>query len=175
MILAAVYRGELAKEAVSGRLAVGGLRAQYDLRVFERATRVRIPLRTEGTNLLPGSVLLDGRPIESDWEADATALAFDVAEPGDYRLGAFVAAGDARRGGIGRIRRGHSARGRIAARVGVPADAPPMEVPSACGGVSLEKDPPRLLGRTGTGRPIDRSMAGGRGAAGPGWRSTPSS
>ena len=35
----------------------------------------------------------------------------------------------------------------------LPADPPPVEVPSACGGVSLEKDPPRLLAELG---PTDR-------------------
>ena len=35
----------------------------------------------------------------------------------------------------------------------LPADAPPVQVPSACGGTSLEKDPPRLLAELG---PADR-------------------
>ena len=153
MIVGAVYRGDLTKEGAPGRLAVGGLRVQYDLRVFERATRVRIPLRAEGANLLPGSVLLDGRAIELEWEADAGAFAFEVAEPGDYRLGLSLR--PAVRGGAGwggfdmAIPRVAGSRVELA----LPADAPPLEVPSACGGVSLEKDPPRLLGELGpTGR-----------------------
>ncbi len=153
MILGAVYRGDLVKKAVSGRLTVGGLRAQYDLRVFDRATRVRIPLRTEGVNLLPDSVLLDGRPIEPEWEPDGRALAFDVAEPGDYRLGLSlrpVLRATAGSGGF------DMAIPRLAASrldLALPADAPPVEVPSACGGVSLEKSPPRLLAELG---PTDR-------------------
>ena len=54
--------------------------------VLGRATRVRIPLRSEGATLLPNGVSLDGRTIEPQWEASSTALAFDVAEPGEYRL-----------------------------------------------------------------------------------------
>jgi hypothetical protein len=153
MILGAVYRGDLTKDTVSGRLAVGGLRAQYDLRVFERATRVRIPLRTEGVNLLPDSVLLDGRPIEPEWEPDGRALAFDVAEPGDYRLGLSLRPAVRAAAGSGgfdmAIPRVASSRLDLA----LPADAPPVEVLSACGGVSLEKAPPRLLAELG---PTDR-------------------
>ncbi len=153
LILGAVYRGDLTKEAVSGRLAVGRLRVQYDLRVFDRATRVRIPLQSEGANLLPGSVLLDGRAIEPEWEPDAGALAFEVAEPGDYRLGLSLRpAMRAAAGSSGfdmAIPRVAGSRVELA----LPADAPPVEVPSACGGTSLEKDPPRLLAELG---PADR-------------------
>ena len=86
LIQTATYRGALAADAASGRLTVDILRAQYDLRVFGRSTRVRIPLRSEGAVLLPNGVLLDGRTIEPQWEANSAALAFDVAEPGEYRL-----------------------------------------------------------------------------------------
>ena len=86
LILRATYRGVLAPEAGSGRLGVDTLRAQYDLQVFGRATRVRIPLRAEGANLVPDGILLDGRPIEPQWDPDSNALAFEVAEPGECRL-----------------------------------------------------------------------------------------
>ena len=153
LMLGATYRGELAKEAVSGRLVIDALRAKYDLRVFDRAARVHIPLRTDGANLLPGSVLLDGRAIELEWEPNAAALAFEVAEPGDYRLELSLRPlmrGPAGSNGfdlaIPRV-----ARARL--ELTVPADAPPVEVPSACGGVSLEKEPQRVSAELG---PADR-------------------
>jgi hypothetical protein len=153
LIVGAVYRGDLTKEGAAGQLAVGGLRVQYDLRVFERATRVRIPLRTEGANLLPGSVLLDGRAIELEWEPDAGAFAFEAAEPGDYRLGLSLrpaVRGVAGWGGFDMaIPRVAGSRLELA----LPTDAPALEVPGACGGVSLEKGPPRLLAELG---PTDR-------------------
>ena len=46
----------------------------------------------------------------------------------------------------------------------LPADAPPVEVPSACGGVSLEKEPPRLLAELG---PADRLTVRWQEAAAP--------
>ena len=137
LIVGAVYRGDLTKEGAAGRLAVGGLRVQYDLRVFERATRVRIPLRSEGANLLPGSVLLDGRAIELEWEPDAGAFAFEAAEPGDYRLGLSLRPAVRGAGGWGGF---DMAIPRVAGsrlELALPADAPPLQVPSACGGVSL--------------------------------------
>ena len=149
LIVGAVYRGDLTKEGAAGRLAVGGLRVQYDLRVFERATRVRIPLRSEGANLLPGSVLLDGRAIELEWEPDAGAFAFEAAEPGDYRLGLSLRPAVRGAGGWGGF---DMAIPRVAGsrlELALPADAPPLQVPSACGGVSLQKDPPRLLAELG--------------------------
>ena len=163
MIVGAVYRGDLTKEGAAGRLAVGGLRVQYDLRVFERATRVRIPLRAEGANLLPGSVLLDGRAIELEWEPDAGAFAFEVAESGDYRLGLSLRPAVLAVAGLGGFDMAIPRVAESRVELALPADAPPLEVPSACGGVSFEKDPPRLLAELGADRPFDRSLAGGRG------------
>ncbi len=153
MILAAVYSGELTKEAVSGRLTVNGLRAQYDLRVFHRATRVRIPLPAEGANLLPDGASLDGRPIELEWEADTRSFAFEAAEPGDYRLGLSLRPVMRTVGGSGGFDLAIPRVAQSRVELALPADAPPVDVPTACGGVSFEKAPPRLLAELG---PTDR-------------------
>jgi hypothetical protein len=153
LILGATYRGELTKEATPGRFAINRLRVQYDLRVLERAAYVRIPLRTEGANLLPGSLLLDGRPVEPDGESNAGALAFEVAEPGDYRLELSLrppARASTQSGGFDlAIPRAAASRLDLA----LPLDAPTVEVPSALGGVSLEEEPRRLSADLG---PTDR-------------------
>ena len=86
MILRATYQAHLEAEAGSGRLGVDTLRALYDLEVFGRFTRVELPLRAEGANQSPESVLLDGRSIRSVWDPTAAALVFEVSEPGRYRL-----------------------------------------------------------------------------------------
>jgi hypothetical protein len=153
LIVAATYRGQLSEDATTGRLSVDTLRAQYDLRVFGRATRVRIPLRPEGANLLPNSVLIDGRVIEPEWEPDGATLAFDVAEPGEYRL--ELALRPIMRGGVGP--EGFDAIiPRVAAsrlELVLPEGAPAVDVPSAYGATELEKDPPRLVADLG---PADR-------------------
>jgi hypothetical protein len=153
LIQTATYRGALATETTSGRLTVDTLRAQYDLQVFGRATRVRIPLRGEGAALLPNGVSLDGRTIEPQWEANNAALAFDVAEPGQYRLEILLR--PTIRGTVGPAGFDLSvprvARSRL--ELSLPQSAPPVEVPSACGAVRVEKDPPRLLADLG---PADR-------------------
>ena len=165
LIVGATYRGELARDAAAGRLAIGTLRAYYDLRVFDRARRVRIPVGSEGAELLPGGVLLDGREIESQWEPDAAALTFELAEPGQYRLELSLRptlrnAGDP--AGI------DLAIPRLAAsrlELTLPTDALAVEVPSACGGVSRESDPPRLAADLG---PADRLTVRWRQGASPG-------
>ncbi len=86
LIASAVYRAALSKEAMSQRLAVEELRVDFDLHVFGRGARVRIPLRRDEAKLLPDGSLLDGRAIQPEWQADGNALLLDVAEAGQYRL-----------------------------------------------------------------------------------------
>ncbi len=153
MILGATYRGKLAVEPLSGRLAVDTLRAQYELQVFGRAVRVRIPLHSEGASLLPDSALLDDRRIEPEWEPDGAALAFEAAEPGEYRLELALrpvmhnTAGPS--GFDVLIPRVAASRFELA----LPEGAPAVEVPSACGATRVEKNPPRLSADLG---PADR-------------------
>ena len=180
MILNAAYRGVLAAEPVSGRLTVDTLRAQYDVQVFGRDVRVRLPLYAEGVNLSPNGVLLDGRPIEWQWEPDARekedvldlyalpdgpfrqlgtiplfppSLAFQVAEPGQYRLEVALRPSTHNLSGadgfdvaIPRV-----AESRL--ELQLPDGVRSVEVPSAAGVVRLEQKPPRLLADLG---PADR-------------------
>jgi len=153
LILAATYRGVLVREIASGRLVVESLKAQYDLQVFDRGVRVRIPFRGEGANLLPNGATLDGRVIEPEWEPDGAALAFEAAESGPCRLELSLRLA---------MRNGSGPAGfdlgipRVAAsrlELAMPADAPAIETPTACGTVRLERDPPRLFANLG---PTDR-------------------
>ncbi len=104
LIQTATYRGVLAADTASGRLTVDILRAQYDLRVFGRATRVRIPLRSEGASLLPNGVSLDGRTIEPQWEASGAAPGVRRGRAGRVPPGDLAAADDSQRRGAGRVR-----------------------------------------------------------------------
>ena len=110
LIVRAVYHGDLGIESGSGRLVATALRASYDLHVFDPGVRVRIPLQTDGANPLPAVALLDGRPIELEWDPNAGSLAFDVPEPSDYRLEVSLRPAMRGAGGVGRIRREHSSR-----------------------------------------------------------------
>jgi hypothetical protein len=153
LILAATYRAELTKDPASGRLAIDAIRAQYNLRVFDRAARIRIPLRTQGGNLLPGSVSLDGRVIEPESDASTGALAFEAAEAGDCRLEFSLRPPTRSAEGVAGF---DVPIPRVAASrldLTLPADAPTVEVPSALGGAFFAKDPRRLLAELG---PTDR-------------------
>jgi hypothetical protein len=179
LILRAAYRGNMTSE--EGRLGIETLRAVYDIEVLERATRVRIPLRAEGIHLLPKGVLLDGRPIEPEWAPDATALTFEIAEPGEYHVEIAIRptvrnvnelernnvydvadspyrwfgpyAGD---GTVGfEIAIPRVARSTL--ELTLPDDAPAIETPSACGTVVRDRNPPRLFADLGpTGRLVVR-------------------
>ena len=86
LLTSAIYRGSLIRESATGQMTIETLKAQFDLRTFSRAVRVRLPIQRENANLLIESVLLDGRPLNVQWEPDGTAIVFNVDEPGDYRL-----------------------------------------------------------------------------------------
>ena len=155
LILKATYRGVLAAEAASGRMAVDTLRAQYDLHVRGHSTRVRIPLGEEDAAVLPGGVLLDGRPIEWEWEPDAAALAVEVSEPGECRLEVLLRPTVYNVTGTAGIDLTIPRVARSRLELTIPEGAPAVEVPTALGLVRKEEEPPRLLAHLG---PADRLM-----------------
>ncbi len=114
---------------------------------------MRIPIRRDEAKLLPDASLLNGRPVQPEWEADGGAFAVDIPEPGQYRLDLGLQ--PAARGGAAAlgfdlaIPRLATARLELA----LPADAPAVEAASALGLVRREKQPPRLVAELG---PADR-------------------
>ncbi len=133
----AVYRGELVFDA-RGRLVLGSLRAEYDVQVFEPAARVRVPLKIDGKNIIPGGAAIDGRAIEPEWESGTAALTFAAAAAGRHRLSLALRptlydAGIA--GGFDlSVPRVPDARLELT----LPSDAPSLEIPSALGGFEVE-------------------------------------
>jgi hypothetical protein len=151
LIVDAAYRASLNKEAASQRWLVDQLTADFALRVFDAAARVRIPFHRDEATLLPDESRLDGRPVQPEWDADGGGLVVEVAEPGDYRL--ELALRPTMRGSAGgfdlAIPRLLNARLELA----LPAGAPAVEVPRAMGAVRREEQPPRLVADLG---PADR-------------------
>ena len=86
MIVSAVYHAALAENAEQTGHVVDRLTAAFDIRVFNAAARVRIPLRRDEVSLEPGQAQLDDRSAQPEWEADGSALFVEIAEPGEYRL-----------------------------------------------------------------------------------------
>ena len=86
MIASAVYRAALADDAAHVGHVVDRLTAEFEIRVFNAAARVRIPLRREEVSLEPGQAKLDDRSVQPEWEPDGSALLLEIAEPGKYRL-----------------------------------------------------------------------------------------
>jgi hypothetical protein len=132
LIAAAVYRTSLSSEMPSQRLTVDELAADFDLRVFGPATPVRLPFRRDEVKLLPDRALLDGRPVQPEWETSGTALLLDIAEPGRYRLELSfrpMLRGPAPTGFELTVPRLANARLEVTA----PTGAPSFEAPSAAG------------------------------------------
>jgi hypothetical protein len=166
LLTGAVYRGSLARASATGQPAVESLKVQYDLRVFNRSVRVKLPLQLGNSALLPESLTLDGRPLKLQTEPQGSPLAFDIEEPGEYRLEFSIKPAPRNDNGESGI---DLAIPRVAgARLELllPADSPVVEVPSALGKVAVESEPPRTIADLGpTDRLAVRWRENGAGAA----------
>ena len=152
LILSAAYRGVLAREAVSGRVVAESLKAQYDLYVFAPATQVRIPIRADGVNLLPGGAVLDGRAVPAKWNQEGTDLLIDVGEAGPCRL-ELALQPSVRGGGPAGFNFGIPPVAESRLELLLPDESLAIEVPSARGAVRRTESPPRLAAELG---PADR-------------------
>jgi len=167
LIVAAVYRGALSKPTASEKLRVDQLKAIFDLHVFGPAARVRLPIQT---GLLPDGALLDGQMIRPQWEADGKALAFDVPQPGQYRLQLSLQPTMRAEGAPAGFDLDVPPVATARLELTLPPAAPTVEVPTAVGAIRHEDDPRRLVAELG---PTDRLSvnwprgvgAGGKGPA----------
>ena len=159
MIASAVYRAALAEDAAQAGHVVDRLTAEFEIRVFNAAARVRIPLRREEVSLEPGQAQLDDRAVQPEWEPDGSALLLEIAEPGEYRLELTlrptVQPGSRPSGLDLAIPRVPTARLEFS----VPTGGPQVEFPSALGAVRWEEVQSRWTAELG---PSDRLAAAGR-------------
>ena len=176
LLTGALYRGDPCLGDCAEKLSFAELKITYDLRVFGRQVRVRIPLGHEGVRMAPGGAVLEGRAIGLTWPASGGDLEFEVADPGQYRLELSLAPDVQSRDGITtfdlRIPRLATSRLELAApgdapavevplaagsvsrlELAAPGDAPAVEVPLAAGSVTRDAEPPRVVAQLG---PADR-------------------
>ncbi len=170
LISGATYRGVLVPGNGSDRLRVEELSAVFDLQVFSQTARVEIPLLLKEANLVPDGALLDGRVIQPEWETNHGGLTLEIPQPGEHRLELALRPASVGDGGqlpdtwggfdlsIPRL-----ATARL--ELTLPADAPPIDVPSALGSIRRQRDPPRLIAELG---PADRLTVRWRKDAGAG-------
>ncbi len=163
----AVYRGELTREPVGERFAVGQMRAQFDLHVFSPSTRVRVPLERNEANLAPDGVVLDGRPIQVEWSEDNRALVFEVAEPGQYQLELRMRPRMRAESPAG-FDLSIPALPAAQLELGLPSGVPAVEAPTACGDVRREESPARIIAELGPAERISVRWQSGNVAAGNG-------
>ncbi|MEN6451545.1 MAG: hypothetical protein ABFC96_13720 [Thermoguttaceae bacterium] len=141
MIAGATYRAELVREA-SGSLAMSELRVECNLRVFDRAARIQLPFDTAAADLLPGSLRLDGQPVELEsnesvrnitpQEPAMFPFSLLIDEPGTHRLQFSLRLASPTADGFSLpVPRLPTARLELA----LPDDSLTVEVPSALGRV----------------------------------------
>jgi hypothetical protein len=153
MITSAVYRAALTDDAAHAGHVIDRLTAEFDVRVFNAAAHVNIPVRRNEVSLEPGQARLDDRSIQPEWAADGNALLLDIAEPGEYRLELAlrpVSLGESPASGI------ELAIPRVPTsllELAVAAGAPQIEFPSALGEVRREEAQSRWTVELG---PADR-------------------
>jgi hypothetical protein len=152
LLCGATYRGSLSWEAGTGRLAVGGLQASFDVEVLGHPGSFRLPLGDGASSVAEKGVQLDSRAVPYQWRNGAVELT-NPPEPGQYRLDVALQpsalSGSPGAGFTLRIPRLASARLELA----VPPNAPAIEVASATGGVVPGGQSSRLVVELG---PIDR-------------------
>ena len=138
MISSAVYRAVLANDAGQAGHVVDRLAAEFEIRVFNSAAQVRIPVRRDEVSLEPGQAKLDDRAVQPEWAADGSALLLEIAEPGKYRLELMlrptVQPGNRPSGFDLAIPRVPTARLEFS----VPAGGPRVDFPSALGEIRWE-------------------------------------
>ena len=149
MIASAVYRAALADDAAQAGHVVDRLTAEFEIRVFNAAARVRIPLRREEVSLEPGQAQLDDRAVQPEWEPDGSALLLEIAEPGEYRLELTLRPTVQPGSRACRLRSGDSPRAHRAARVQRADGRPAGRVPLGLGRSPLGRSPVALDRRTG--------------------------
>jgi hypothetical protein len=148
LLAGGIYRASLAKETASQRLAVDQLHVDFNLHVFSRGARVRIPFRRDEARLLPEGSLLEGRAVQPEWETDGSALVLEVSEPGQYRLELAIQP-TARAGGAAGFDLAIPRLATSRLELTLPEGSPPVEAPSALGAVRREEQPARLVAELG--------------------------
>jgi hypothetical protein len=86
MLYAATYRAQLQWESVGEQLEMGNIVTSYDLEVFQPKANVTIALGRENVHPVDDRVSLDGEPIDVKWLEGGEGFAFNVEQPGRYRL-----------------------------------------------------------------------------------------
>ena len=149
LINQAVYRGALAWQASSERLVLTEMKAIFDLRVFGRVMRVRIPLQREAANLAIEQVLLDGREVQPQWDPDSGNPVILVAEPGPYRLEIVLRPGLHTLGPQTGWDFAIPSLANSRLELAVPLGAPTIDIPSALGLVHREEESSRVIAALG--------------------------
>ncbi len=86
LLTSATYRGALIRQDQPRRLAIDSLQAVFDIRLFDRAAEVLIPLKKQDVSIVASACLLDGRMVQPTWSEDGRSIVVPVEQPGRHRL-----------------------------------------------------------------------------------------
>ncbi len=80
----AIYTGTLSSAFTSRSVVVESIRAVYELEVLIPDTRIRFPYSTDEVYISPGSMRLNGEPLQISWENNHPTA--EIQKPGRYLL-----------------------------------------------------------------------------------------
>ena len=80
------YQGTLSRDPATSRLGLSGLKARFELRVFQTNVPVRLPLSRNSWGSVILAARLDGRNIPVVWNATGDALMLGPLEADEHRI-----------------------------------------------------------------------------------------
>ncbi len=151
LIRSAEYRGVLARDANGGDIAVSRFTAAYEIHCFEPRLAITLPLSRQAASLVAPAALLDGTPVEPQWDDAGEAITVTVSESGAHKLELFL------RPNINAmdVDRGFDFALPVCAAANMELLLPPgmdpslVQVPSARGRVVRSDDGPRIAAELG--------------------------
>lgn len=135
----AKYEGRLAWDLTQSNLVVDQWRASFDVQVFSAERRVSIPLGAEAVGWYADVIRLDGSPIEATIDGSGM-LAFDVAEPGRYRLDIVLQPVIESNEGLARLMHSIPPLAQCQLELRLPINSPRIELDTALGEITTHDD-----------------------------------
>ena len=133
------YEGQLAWDLTQSNLVVEQWRASYDVHVFEAQHRILIPLGAEAAGWFTDVIRLDGSPLDASID-EAGRLAFEVTEPGLYRLDIVLQPVIETTEGSSRLVLAVPPVPQSQFELRLPINCPPIELDTAQGEITTHED-----------------------------------
>src|SRR5690606_8463572 len=121
-----------------------------EVRTAEANTGVSLPFRREEIDLVQEGTTVDGQVVAPQWSETGDALKLTLAEPGAHRLAIRFVPTIVEEGLVRRVAFEIPPVIGATLRLDYPVDAPPIDVPSSLGAVTLNAEAGQLTAQLGS-------------------------